>query len=294
MLGTAIGVSPTGVPEPNLRWIASVPTLVGQRRAAELAFEEAELLALRLPMESQQALGQAAHWFEKAGDPTGALFARTRRVIAAAHAGFDAAREPARHELREAYDAVGAAGLATLPSFDDLVQAARSGDAGPLPGAGGSPWTPWLQRIAVAAAWAAGAPGDPAPAVVPGRPAELPIELVVDPEAIVVPEGAGPVLRRFGQAAAFLGVVYVFFYLVQWLATGSTPAWYGPILTGLALVLGLGLVVIASRATQPAGSGRARSWPRTLGSTRALRPATAARPPSRCGSRLPTSAMAGP
>lgn len=234
MLGVAtIAVSPIAVPEPSLRWVESVPTLVGRRRAAELAFEEAELLALRLPMESRQALDQAARWFEQAGDLTGALFARTRSAIAAAHAGFDAAREPARRELREAFDAVRAARPAILPSFDDLLQAARSSDAGGLPGAGGSPWTPWLQRISVAAAWAAGVPGDPAP-------------------ALVLPEGAWPMLRRFGQAAAFLGVVYVALYLVQWLATGSTPAWYGPIVTGFVFFVAIGVITLVFRS---AGTG---------------------------------------
>ena len=68
---------PTGADSSAAHWARQADRWagVGQRRKAELAMDEGELLALRLPREAISLLDVAASWFSEAGDPADALFA---------------------------------------------------------------------------------------------------------------------------------------------------------------------------------------------------------------------------
>ena len=93
---------------------------VGLRRKAELAMDEGELLALRLPREAVLLLNLAAIWFKEAGDPAGTLFAAIAAALARQRAGLPVAPEndPA---FSAAYKAVASRGGASLPAWADLT-----------------------------------------------------------------------------------------------------------------------------------------------------------------------------
>ena len=95
-------------------------TRLGLRRTAELAMDEGELLALRLPREAVTLLDLTAVWFSQAGDPAGALFAATAAALARQRAGMPV--PPDKDQLlRSAYAAVASDAEPSLPGWADLT-----------------------------------------------------------------------------------------------------------------------------------------------------------------------------
>lgn len=131
-----------------LRWLAlGLPTplpdlppsgALGRRRLAELALEEGELLALRLPRAARPLLAAAARWFRASGDPVGAFIATLTEQLAAAR-GSEPVRlielERAYKDLRPVRD--------DLPSWARLVDGASSSGEPPAPPG----WEGWMVRL---------------------------------------------------------------------------------------------------------------------------------------------------
>lgn len=130
---------------------------IGVRRAAWLALDEGELLALRLPVRAVPILEQAAAWAEESRDPTLSFLIQAALALTCARAGQRQGLEQALKEVE--------ALLARLPllqtariAWSDLAAAAVSGD---INQAGGfmnkAPrwprgWQPWLVRVVAAQA----------------------------------------------------------------------------------------------------------------------------------------------
>ena len=93
---------------------------VGLRRTAELAMDEGELLALRLPREAVTLLDLAASLFNQAGDPAGALFAAIAATLARQRAGMAVPPDNGQF-LSSAYEAVASQAEASLPAWGDLT-----------------------------------------------------------------------------------------------------------------------------------------------------------------------------
>jgi hypothetical protein len=92
----------------------------GLRRKAELAMDEGELLALRLPREAVPLLDLAATWFEEAGDPAGALFAAISGTLARLRAGMPLPPDDDQ-VLSARYEAVANRAAPPLPAWADLT-----------------------------------------------------------------------------------------------------------------------------------------------------------------------------
>ncbi|WP_112238888.1 ATP-binding protein [Kribbella monticola] len=119
------------------RRLPDLAPTVGKRRLGEIAFEEGELLALRLPHEGGGLLALASDLLAEAGDELGARLASLRGAIARAHT------TSGRH----------------LPSVNraELEAVTRKLDQFPATGSG-TPTpsrTGWALRRSAAAAWAA-------------------------------------------------------------------------------------------------------------------------------------------
>jgi hypothetical protein len=120
---------------------------VGRRRKAELAMDEGELLALRLPREAVPLLDVAASWFSEADDPAGALFA----TIAATRAR-QRSRMPVTAEISQSlsaiYEEMAGRAVTPMPTWADLIggsqpRQSRQADNPAEPAMGG-----WLPRLA--------------------------------------------------------------------------------------------------------------------------------------------------
>ncbi len=90
--------------------LPDLETLVGKRRLGELAFEEGELLALRLPELGAGLLDRAADLLSEAGDDLNARLAKLRAAIARAHAEPGHLSSARHHELKSATAAIDDAG----------------------------------------------------------------------------------------------------------------------------------------------------------------------------------------
>ena len=112
---------------------ASVPRdlldRLGQRRAAEIALDEGEMLALRLPERSRPILDLAEEWFSGCGDYVGTVITQAASALTLARLGL---RRPAR-DLLFGSTASDMGMLSFLPSMADLAAAARPGPR-PRPG----------------------------------------------------------------------------------------------------------------------------------------------------------------
>jgi hypothetical protein len=92
------------------------PPRPGVRRLAELALDEGELLALRVPAPGILLLAAARKWFEEADDPVGALMAHIAELLAAARrAGY----QPDLAGLAKTYERASAR-LPDLPAWEHL------------------------------------------------------------------------------------------------------------------------------------------------------------------------------
>jgi hypothetical protein len=135
----------TGDLESNANGLAQ---RLGRNHAAEIALDEGDSLALRLPLRAGPLLGLAGRWFATAWDP----FGEVRAWAAAALASLavpsrpggtpSTAQQEAVAELAEAYRR--ATRAIDLPLWDDLLDL-TSDPVGRAPRS----WRPWLIRCAV-------------------------------------------------------------------------------------------------------------------------------------------------
>jgi hypothetical protein len=111
---------------------------VGPRRLAELALEEGELLALRLPELGLRLLDESARWFSQAGDRVGEAIAEAAAALAEVRADRSTAADRV-HQIRT-----------RLP---DMVKAGEADEKAPRP-----KWDGWLIRLGAATAGSGHAP----------------------------------------------------------------------------------------------------------------------------------------
>ncbi|HVF89861.1 MAG TPA: ATP-binding protein, partial [Blastocatellia bacterium] len=163
----AVGLTdlPWGESEPRYRLLLRKAALgprrgdepeapIGSRRRAEIALEEGELLALRLPERAIYLFDLAHTWFEQADDPVGMTIASTLRVIALINAGeAQSVRQSLNTMLWPDYERLTVSGVAAdLPPWHELVEL-RDG-TGELSAKLGHPWWEgWLSRIFYCLVW---------------------------------------------------------------------------------------------------------------------------------------------
>jgi hypothetical protein len=129
---------------------------VGRRRLAELALDEGELLALRLPQHAVNLLDLAHGWFVQAEDHAGAVIAATCCALAALHAHYDRGEEMVNriHPIYERFRA----SLSTkepLPSWAQLLPTDPVESSNVFALIAASDWRGWLYRLCVIRAWIA-------------------------------------------------------------------------------------------------------------------------------------------
>ncbi|GEM_PF-7035746 len=120
---------------------------------AEVALEEGELLALRLPGRGKRLLDLAARLFEQAGDLPAATISSIRSVIASYHQGDADGAGQTLNQLKRRYDRLRAVSGSDLPAWGSLIDWARG--RSPHAVADGA-WDGWLTRLAVCIARSAG------------------------------------------------------------------------------------------------------------------------------------------
>jgi hypothetical protein len=217
-----------GVDEAASDEVHTLASQVGLRRAAELALDEGELLALRLPRHALELLRLAAAWFHDTGDLAGELIARMRAFIAWIHAhatGGPAGSPRPGHDrppsaVREAYERFAASSpTLALPALAELEAAAASPDAERLDELARHPsWGGWLERLLACLAWVRR--GSPDPVISrwlrnrhqDGLPAELNLAAEVVPAAQPPPPVARGrrLSRRARRVLIWLGLLAVF------------------------------------------------------------------------------------
>jgi hypothetical protein len=128
-------------------WVTGSAPAVGARRRAELAMDEGELLALRLPREAILLLDLAALWFTETDDPASALFAAIAGTLARLRAGIPV--PDLDKSLAGLYEALASRVKTPLPDWTDVHFALT-----PLVAPGGATARllgGWLLRLAVCA-----------------------------------------------------------------------------------------------------------------------------------------------
>jgi hypothetical protein len=127
-------------------WVTGSAPAVGARRRAELAMDEGELLALRLPREAILLLDLAALWFTETDDPASALFAAIAGTLARLRAGLPV--PDLDKSLASSYEALASRVETPLPAWTSvhvgLTPPRLGGPTARLMGG-------WLLRLAVCA-----------------------------------------------------------------------------------------------------------------------------------------------
>jgi len=172
-----------GEPEAGLRLLLRVAALTGKHGtpeidhaadrlagrlglnlAAEVALDEGDSLALRLPDRAGILLDLADHWFTSVGDTTGQLRARAAAALAAqtAAGGGPGAGKAEVAALGRVYRRV--ADPFDLPKWEKLLNQ-------PAEAVGTTPprWQPWIVRCALAAAGAGSGTGEDLIGVIQAR-----------------------------------------------------------------------------------------------------------------------------
>ena len=187
-----------------------VLSLVGKRRAAEIALEEGELLALRLPDLAWPLLIQARDWFAETGDPLGATQAASLMTLAALRAGDGEAAQRGAASLATDYQQLASSSLlGELPALDEWAGT----DLPSAPSLGG-----WTLRLATCQALLS---EKEAPTQLQGADApELSIpKLVPEPEPDPEPRGAdrSTVIIMVVGLVLLVGFLIGLFFGFKWL-----------------------------------------------------------------------------
>jgi hypothetical protein len=136
----------------------------GGRRFAEVALEEGELLALRLPERATKLLEAGCLRFIQIEDRAGNFISSVRCVIALAHAGSaERAREVLAQQVRPAYtrllEAMPGPSAAPLPTWEELSAWSRKPGAASLERLAHKDWAGWLHRLFCCLMWDAAVEG---------------------------------------------------------------------------------------------------------------------------------------
>jgi hypothetical protein len=117
------------------------------RRLAELALDEGELLALRLPEPGARLLHMAREWFEEAGDPVGVLISHTAERLASARSTRRGPEPAELTELRDTYQNA-RDHVPGLPSWSSLEDEGRYAEAvSEMAKPTRTAWEGWLLRL---------------------------------------------------------------------------------------------------------------------------------------------------
>jgi hypothetical protein len=139
-------------PEELLRGLNLAP--VGKRRAAVIALEEGELLALRLPLQAARLLVQARQWFVEVDDDLGATQASILATSALVRSGQEGAASAALAITRDCYERLAEGG--DLPTWQDLVSMAPDTPVKAADKLIQHPWGEWFVRLLACMDWGAG------------------------------------------------------------------------------------------------------------------------------------------
>jgi hypothetical protein len=133
----ALGAGPPLEPMAHYK-TGALEAHLGLRRAAELLFEEGDLLALRLPDQSRALLRQALELYQACEDPVATFitFVRLAEIDPSS-----AVPERSYAQLRAAVEGIG------LPEWEELVAVADNPDAASLDRLAPRGWRPWLVRL---------------------------------------------------------------------------------------------------------------------------------------------------
>lgn len=126
---------------------------IGRRRAANVALEEGELLALRLPERAVPLLNLAHKLFLQADDNIGAMIARVCAALACARAGDNVTLDITLSKIKQAYSRYFARSVRAVPGWEEIDAAAGNPDSKSLDQITPRGWRPWLVRLIVCLAW---------------------------------------------------------------------------------------------------------------------------------------------
>lgn len=128
---------------------------IGYRRAARLAQEEGELLALRLPEHGVRLLDQAHRWYVRANDHVGACIAKICAALALARIGNNVALSHALRKVEASYTQGLKKHVVGLPKWSVLAGIANSAGQHRESFEQLAPhgWRPWLLRLVACLAW---------------------------------------------------------------------------------------------------------------------------------------------
>ncbi|HSM54966.1 MAG TPA: ATP-binding protein [Candidatus Sulfomarinibacteraceae bacterium] len=207
-------------------WPDELPARLGLRRAATMALEEAEFLALRLPGHARDLFQQARVWFRAAEDPVGVVLAGTGSALTLVSQQDQALLQEALDYVREGYEQLPTLPPPELPlpSWQALEEAAVDEKALLPQVQAPVPWQPWLARLLVCLRAAAGRP--------PYTTAQLALWLG-DPPAPIAPDlaHAGPSapqprsrIRRLPRWLIALALVLLLLVLAVFFFSGHTVA----------------------------------------------------------------------
>ena len=232
----------------------------GVRRRAELAMDEGELLALRLPREAILLLDLAVSWFTAANDPAGALFAAIAGTLARLRAGLPV--PDLDLSLGRPYQALARWVKSPLPGWAEITFALTP--LGTAEGAAEGVLGGWLLRLAVCAVRAGSETSDTAAWSIPADRAEpmlratlesVPAEL--DPAVLARRRARRPARRRAQRtaqedrrspialviAATVIGTMALVLAVAGYL--GSQAGQAAGIATGSGAVVGIGILAAA-------------------------------------------------
>jgi hypothetical protein len=130
---------------------ASVPRdllrRLGHRRAAGIAFDEGEMLALRLPERARPIVDSAEDWFSQSHDYVGAVLAQGVAALAMARLGLQDEVSNLSQNIAGDFDL-----LSLAPRWTELTEIAKTPSAAALENLD-SEWRPWLVRLIACQAW---------------------------------------------------------------------------------------------------------------------------------------------
>ncbi len=180
------------------------------RQLGQLALEEGELLALRLPERSEVLFDTAHRLLEASGDLPGAFAAALRGAIAAVHAGYTDRARAMEPTVRTAYERLAEADR-QLPSLGRLLRT-RGLAENPETEA----WEGWMRRLAAYLRWCEGARSERGTEALAEEP-ELALVPAVGAEGSEVASNIsplGPLVKALSLVAGISIAIGLLFLLV--------------------------------------------------------------------------------